>query len=82
MKVIRKLIGSLEKITEFLYRNTYFVWFEVLTAVVMKSSITTCSPLRVNRPFGGKYCFHLHGSRISQTRNQGESRQQVTTTVS
>jgi hypothetical protein len=29
-----------------------------------------CSPLEVNRCFGGTYGFHLHGRRISQGRNQ------------
>jgi hypothetical protein len=37
--------------------SAYVVGFEVLTAVVMKTSIfwiiTSCSPLRVNRRFGG-----------------------------
>jgi hypothetical protein len=41
----------------------YFVGFEVLTAVVMKSSIfwdiTPCSPLKVNRLFGKVVCLHL-----------------------
>jgi hypothetical protein len=49
---------------------SYCVGFEVLTAVVMKSSIvwdiTPCSPLKVNRRFGGTCCLHLHGRRISQ----------------
>jgi hypothetical protein len=39
------------------------VRFEVLTAVVMKSTIfwdiTPCSPLKVNRHFGGTYCHFL-----------------------
>jgi hypothetical protein len=39
------------------------VGFEVLTAVVMKSSIfwdiTPCSPLKVNQRFGGTYRLHL-----------------------
>jgi hypothetical protein len=39
------------------------VGFEVLTAVVMKSNIfwdiTPCSPLQVNRHFGGTYRLHL-----------------------
>jgi hypothetical protein len=43
----------------------YFVGFEVLTAVVMKSSVfwdeTLCSPLKANRRFGGRYRLHLHG---------------------
>jgi hypothetical protein len=38
---------------------------EVLTAVVMKSiifwDITPCSPLSVNRRFGGTYRLHLQG---------------------
>jgi hypothetical protein len=41
----------------------FFVGFEVLTAVVMKSiifwDITQCSPLKVNRRFGGTYRLHL-----------------------
>jgi hypothetical protein len=48
------------------------VRFEVLTAVVMKSSIfwdiTPCSPLNVNRRFGGKYRL-LQGRRVIQTNN-------------
>jgi hypothetical protein len=56
----------------------YFVGSEVPTAVVMKSAvfwdITPCSPLKVNRRFGGTYRLHLHGRRISRVRNQRESR--------
>jgi hypothetical protein len=41
------------------------VGFEVLTAVVMKSTIfwdiTSCCPLSVNRRFGGTYRLHLQG---------------------
>jgi hypothetical protein len=41
------------------------MFIEVLTAVVMKSTIfwdiTPCSPLSVNRRFGGTYRLHLHG---------------------
>jgi hypothetical protein len=52
------------------------VEFEVLTAVVMKSAIfweiMLCSPLKVNRSFGGTYRLHLQGSRISRSRNQHE----------
>jgi hypothetical protein len=44
--------------------------FEVLTAVVMKSStfwyITPFSPLEVNRHFGGTFRLHLQGRRINQ----------------
>jgi hypothetical protein len=42
---------------------------EVLTAVVIKSSICRdimpCSPLIVNQRFGGKYRLYLQGIRIS-----------------
>jgi hypothetical protein len=41
--------------------------FEVLTAVVMNSTIfwdiTPCSPLSVNPRFGGTYGLHLQGRR-------------------
>jgi hypothetical protein len=36
--------------------------------------ITPYSPLKVNRRFGGIYRLHLQGRRISQARNQRESR--------
>jgi hypothetical protein len=43
--------------------NPQFIGFEVLTAVVMKNTIfwdiTPCSPLTVNRRFGGTYRLHL-----------------------
>jgi hypothetical protein len=49
------------------------VGFEVLTAVVMKSTIfwdiSTCSPLSVNRLFGGIYCFHLQGRKNKPNKN-------------
>jgi hypothetical protein len=42
----------------------------------MKSSTfwdtSLCSPLKVNRRFGGICHLHLHSQRISQTRNQHE----------
>jgi hypothetical protein len=45
------------------------VGFEVLTVVVMKSTIfwdiTPCSLLRINRCFGGTYCLQLQGQKIS-----------------
>jgi hypothetical protein len=41
------------------------IGFEVFTAVVMKNTIfrdiTSCSPLNVNRRFGGTYRLHLQG---------------------
>jgi hypothetical protein len=51
-----------------------FIGFEVLTPVVMKSSIfwdtTPHSPLKVNRLFGGTSLLHLQGRKICQARNQ------------
>jgi hypothetical protein len=45
--------------------NNRNVGSEVLTAVVMKSTIfwdlTACSPLKVNRRLGGTYRLHLRG---------------------
>jgi hypothetical protein len=35
---------------------------------------TPCSPLKVNLRFGGTYCFHLQGLRISRVWIQRESR--------
>jgi hypothetical protein len=52
---------------KYVNRKENIVGFEVLTAVVMKSTIfwviTPCSPVKVNRRFGGTYrllaaCFH------------------------
>jgi hypothetical protein len=44
-----------------------YVGFEVLTAVVMKNiifwDITPCSPLSVNRRFGGTYRLHFHSQK-------------------
>jgi hypothetical protein len=52
------------------YYYCYCVGFDVLTAVVMKSSIfwdiTPCSSLKDNRHFGGTYRLHLHGRRKSR----------------
>jgi hypothetical protein len=58
-----------------------YVEFEVLRAVVIKSTIfwdiTPCSPLKVNRCFGGTYRLLLQSRRISRARNQRESRWQA-----
>jgi hypothetical protein len=57
--------------------NNLILGFEVLTAVVMKSSIfwhiTSCSSLKVNRHFGGTYYLHLQGQRISQEISTNET---------
>jgi hypothetical protein len=53
----------------------FCVGLEVLTAVIMNYilwNITPCSPLNVNRHFGGTCRLHLHGRRISQARDQHE----------
>jgi hypothetical protein len=57
-------------------RMALLLGFEVLTAVVMKSSIfwdiTPYVPFKINRHFGGTCSFHRQGRRISQARNQHE----------
>jgi hypothetical protein len=54
------------------------VEFDVLAAMVMKSTIfwniKPCSPLKLNRRFGGIYRLRLQGRRISRARNQRRSR--------
>jgi hypothetical protein len=46
------------------------VGVEVFTAVVMKCTIfwdiMPCSPLKVNRRFGGTYRLHLQGRKMSR----------------
>jgi hypothetical protein len=55
----------------------HLVGFEVLTPMVMKSSIffdiTPCSQLKVNRRFGRTCRPHLQGRRMSQARIQPEN---------
>jgi hypothetical protein len=51
---------------------------DILTTVLMlKSTIfwdtTPCSPLKVNRRFGGTYRLYFQGRKISRARNQRES---------
>jgi hypothetical protein len=57
--------------------SSVYVGFEVLTAVVIKSSIfwdiTSCSPLKVNRTFEGICRRNLQGQTISEVRNQREA---------
>jgi hypothetical protein len=47
--------------------NLLIVGFEVFTAVVLKSiffwDMTPCSPLNVNRRFGGTYHIHIRGKK-------------------
>jgi hypothetical protein len=57
--------------------KTEAIWFEVLTMVVMKSSVfwdtTSCRPLKVSRNFGGTYRLHLQSRRVCLVRNQHEA---------
>jgi hypothetical protein len=58
------------------------VGLEVLTVVIMKSTIwdkTPCSPLKNNRRFGVKYHLYLQDRKINRVRNKGESRWQAST---
>jgi hypothetical protein len=59
--------------------NSYIVGFQVFTAVVMKSiifwDITRCSPLSLNRRFGGTYRLHLQRRRNKFIKNQQASKQ-------
>jgi hypothetical protein len=36
--------------------------------------ITPCSPMKVNRHFGGRHCYHLQGGRTGRARYQRERR--------
>jgi hypothetical protein len=72
----------LHKNFEFLIKTLWkFVGFEVLTPVVINSTIfwniTPCSLLKVNGCFRGTYRLHLQGRRMIRSRNQRESRWQT-----
>jgi hypothetical protein len=51
--------------------------YEVLTAglrrVLSPGTQWSCSPLKVDRRFGGTYCLHIHGQRSIQARIQDEA---------
>jgi hypothetical protein len=55
-------------------RNVCYIRFEVLTAVVMNSSILwdviPCNPLKVNERFGSTRHLHLQSGRLSQARTR------------
>jgi hypothetical protein len=62
----------------------HFHWFFQTTLRVKSSNlwaITPCGLLKVNRRFGGACRIHLPGRKISQARNQCESRWRVGTYV-
>jgi hypothetical protein len=76
------MVVYLDKLLKLIFvTKLHYVGFEVLAAVVMKTTIfcdiTPCSPLEYNRRFKGTYRLHLQGRRISRTRNQHESRWQA-----
>jgi hypothetical protein len=58
---------------QILTNKYYIVGFEVFTSVVMKSinfwDMTPCSPLSVNRRFGGTYLSVFRAEEINSTRN-------------
>jgi hypothetical protein len=72
----RYAVAGSRRLTARTFRRGYCVGLEVLTTVVTKGTIfwdtTPCSPLKVNRRFGGTHRLHLQG-RISRERNQRES---------
>jgi hypothetical protein len=56
------------------WTSLIFVRFEVLSAVTMKRTIfwdvTLCSPVDVHQRFGGTYCLHLQGQKVSTARSR------------
>jgi hypothetical protein len=46
-----------------------------------EQDIATCSPLKVNRSFGGTYRLQLHGRKIRQPRNQNEWYSRLSSTL-
>jgi hypothetical protein len=71
------VIFTKRSVMPIIWEKSVYLRFEVLTAMVMKRfvfwDITPCSPLKVNRRFGGTCRIHLQGRRINQARNQHES---------
>jgi hypothetical protein len=60
------------KISKFLSGSFFFLQTSMLKSSVFWDT-TPCSPLKLNRRFGGICCLHLQGRRISPARNQHES---------
>jgi hypothetical protein len=60
------------------HQNKWNHFMKGLAKTVPSSwGITLCSPLKVNRRFGGTYRLHLQGRRISRARNQRKIRWQA-----
>jgi hypothetical protein len=62
----------------FLYHLFQVKYYQIIYCVlywrVVFGNITSCSPLKVNRRFGGTCRLHLQDRRIIRARNQSESR--------
>jgi hypothetical protein len=75
-----KHMRKLTKICEIMFKP---VGFEILTAVIMKNSvfwnITPCSPLKVNRRFGGTCRLSIQCLKIIQARNRRKRRWKAST---
>jgi hypothetical protein len=60
--------------TAYLSDTFILVGFDVLTSVTVKIivlwDVMACSVLEVYQCFGGTYCLHLQGQRLSQASNQ------------
>jgi hypothetical protein len=68
--IIRKLLDSILNVLPVLIRRKIS---KMLKSTIF-CDITPCSPLKVNRRFGGTYRLNLQGRRMSRARNQRESR--------
>jgi hypothetical protein len=63
--MVMPYLALIGKMGDSLQTYIFYVGFEVLTAMVVKSTmfwdIAPCSPLSVNRRFGGTHRLHLQG---------------------
>jgi hypothetical protein len=73
IKITRSSSQQLSSIGYY-HGNKLKLGLEVITAVVMKTTVTSCSPIKDSRRFGETYRLRFQGWRISQVRNQRKSR--------
>jgi hypothetical protein len=66
----------LRTLGEVIARFRHLVWNMIRIESPILRDITPCSPLKVNRRFGGTCGLYLQGRWISQARNQRESKWQ------
>jgi hypothetical protein len=82
--VVCLVIVNILRIRRILLLQCIYVGFEVLIAVIMKSTIfwdiTPCSKLKVNQHFRGTYRLHLQGWRVSKARYQNQAGSGLTIT--